>query len=255
MPGFADVHAAEEEIKRLQEEVATVRQKLHGAVRKGKAIDAERQQCIVESESRGARLAQAEQRIAALEEQLKHSAAEAAGSDLQDQAEQRISDLEEQLKRCAAEAAGNDLQNQQRIAELQRQLQHAAEAAGSELREQLSAALERCTAAEAESAKAREAAKRAVLAQRDAEAKASEAAQQLTGREASVYAQATGEPLLVSNNSPCCYLPNQRHPGTDPRAHMLLVATTQRQSVCHSGHEVNCTALRQVQQNSLQRQK
>jgi len=144
MPGFADMHAAEAEVQRLEAEVAAVRAKLHGAVRKGKAIDAERAKCAEASEARAARLSQAEQRVAELERELR-SAADAAAGDLRAQlsaAAERCALAErgrEDARSAAQEALGAQRAAEARGAELLRQLQEGqaqAQAHGAPVRRQ-----------------------------------------------------------------------------------------------------------------------
>ena len=132
----ADIHSSP------GEQVATVRQKLGNAVRKGKAIDAERKQSIIESEARAARLAQAEQRFADLEEKL----------------------------------------------------HHAAVAANSEVHSQLSEALGALGAVTAERDAAQAALERAAATQRDAGASLADANRQLDQSKAAAAAQAEGAP-------------------------------------------------------------
>lgn len=145
MPGFADMHAAEAEVQRLEAEVAAVRAKLHGAVRKGKAIDAERAKCAKASEARATRLSQAEQRVAELERELR-SAADAAAGDLRAQlsaAAERCALAErgrEDARSAAQEALGAQRAAEARGAELLRQLQEGqaqAQAHGAPVRRQI----------------------------------------------------------------------------------------------------------------------
>lgn len=104
-----------------------MRQKLGNAVRKGKAIDAERKQSVIESEARAARLAQAEQRIAELEEELR-DAGGAANSEVHSQ-------LSAALRALDAVTAERD--TAQAAAERAADAQHAAEASAADALRQL----------------------------------------------------------------------------------------------------------------------
>lgn len=96
--------------------MASVRQKLANAVRKGKAIDAERKQSVTESEAKAAQLVEAEQRIAALEQILRY-AADSANSEEHGQlsAAQRALDVVT-AERDAAQAAAEQAAAAQRAA-------------------------------------------------------------------------------------------------------------------------------------------